>query len=152
MYIFTKESNGHTLSIQIDKEKLFERLDNELKEFKKLEKADDNEIAEAMYDLPLERIQSDTGDTCSVTEIIECYESIKRTINKIIREDGNFLWTRLKTKQNGTFNRANKPIIRKAINGSYWEDSYGWNTLVLRVVPINDLVAELRLEEIIIHQ
>lgn len=152
MHLFTKESNGRTLTIQIDKEKLFKRLNEEIAEYKKLENASDDEIEDMMYDLSLERVQSDTGDMCSASEIIECYESIKRTINKIINTNGEYLWDRLKLKTNGTFSRNQKPIIRKAINGSYWEDHYGWNTLVLRLVPLNDIVVELKLEEIIIHQ
>lgn len=152
MYLFTKESNGHTLTIQIDKDKLLEQLNKEIAEYKKFENASDDEIEDMMYDLSLERIQSDIGDMCSASEIIECYESIKKTINKVVHTNGKYLWERLKLKTNGTFTRNQKPIIRKAINGSYWEDHYGWNTLVLRLVPLNDFVVELRLEEIIIHQ
>ena len=164
MQKYTKISNGHTLTIEIDETSLFTELDKDIKEMEDIqkeiaEKGEDAVVAECYdsleefrYDHDMQRVHGDhERDFCTPDEIIDDRNDFKETIQKLIADEGTTLWPMIKLKKNGTFNKTSKPTIREAINGSYWEDSYGWHTLVLRLVPVNDTLARVELDTIVIH-
>ena len=163
MHKYTKESNGHTLTIVIDDLSLFTELDKDIKRMedlkeeiaKKGEDALANEsydsVEEFRFDYDLQRVYGDPETSfCSPDEVIEDLNNFKETIQKLIVDNGETLWAMAQFKKNGTFKKTSKPMIREAINGSYWEDSYGWHALVLRLVPVNDTLACVDLDNIVL--
>lgn len=172
MHKFTQISNGHTLEIHIDENILNARIDSDIQEMEQL-KADilaaggeeayaaaNNEdpdeyieeyLAEYKYEYAMQRVHGDINEFCTPDEIITDRNNFKEAIEKIIADGGSTLWGMVQLKKNGTFKKTSKPTIRTAINGNYWEDSYGWNTLVLRIVPHSDTVCHVELDHIVEH-
>lgn len=166
MKTFQKISNGHTLNIIINEDELFQSLDEDIKKYvdlkQKFEKCEKERIEaeenndEDYYDYRWEYdMQSVYGDPESdwhtPDEIIKDLNGFKDDIKRIIEGDGEELWKIAALKKNGTFKKTVKPTIREAINGHYWEDSYGWNTLVLRLEPWDDTHMYLKLDTIVLH-
>lgn len=171
---FTKESNGFTLTIEIDGTGLLERITEDIKDIIDLnaeitEKGEDAIIAENnddpdeyteghgyladyRYEYDMQRVYGDPEeDFCTPDEIIDDHNEFKNIINRLVAGDGEELWKMAQFKKNGTFKKTSKPIIKEAINGNYWDDSYGWNTLVMRLVPVTDTLARVELNKIVIH-
>lgn len=166
MQKFTKESNGYTLTIEVNEEQLFAKLDKDIKEMEDLKKKHaeyekerleaeangDKNYDDWRWEYDMSSVYGDPeSDWCTPDEIIEDRNDFKETIKKLIADSGDTLWSMATFKKNGTFKKNAKPMIRKAINGSYWEDSYGWNTLVLRLVPITDTLACVEFDTIVLH-
>ena len=172
MQKFTQVSNGHTLEIHIDENKLFAQLDKDIKEMEQLKAdileaggeeayaAEHNEdpeeyieeyLAEYKYEYAMQKVYGEMDEFCTPDEIIADRNDFKESIKKIIADNGSTLWGMVQLKKNGTFKKTSKPTIRTAINGSYWEDSYGWNTLVLRIVPHSDTICHVELDHIVEH-
>ena len=163
MQKFTQVSNGRTLEIHVDENALYVELDKDIKAMEDLkaeiaEKGEDavvnecyDSLEEFRYDHDLQKVYGDVNDFCTPDEIIADRNDFKETIAKIIADNGSTLWDMVQLKKNGTFKKTSKPTIRMAINGSYWEDSYGWNTLVLRIVPHSDTVCHVELDHIVEH-
>ena len=166
MVKFSKESNGHLLTIEIDHKALLSEIDESIEEMKELqEKYDeyekerieaeengDDDYHDWHYEYDVDRVYGDCeNDYCTPDEILKDLEEFKEMINKIAMGDGSKLWKEMKLKKNGTFNKTCKPMLKHAINGSYWDDSYGWNTLVMRLVPVNDTLARVELDTIVLH-
>ena len=91
------------------------------------------------------------SDFCTPDEIISDLNGFKNDIKRIIEGDGEELWKIVSLKKDGTFKKTAKPTIREAINGCYWDDSYGWNTQVLRLEPHDDTHLYLELDTIVLH-
>ena len=108
-------------------------------------------MTEYKYEYDMQRVHGDIDEFCTPDEIITDRNNFKESIQKIIADNGSTLWGMVQLKKNGTFKKTSKPTIRTAINGSYWEDSYGWNTLVLRIVPHSDTVCHVELDHIVEH-
>lgn len=152
---WTKVSNGHTLTIKMDTETLINKLDKRILEFKR-----------EMLDIAADKVGDDDGrcyersavygnaeyDFVEPSECIKDLEEMKNTINNLATgEEIDSLWSNIALKKNGTFKRNCKLIIREECFGYYWEDSYGWNTEVLRVEPDTDTVVNIVLTNIVIH-
>lgn len=163
---FTKESNGYTLTIEVDEEKLLERIDKDIKEMEELKKkyeeyekervdAEENDVEDYddwRWEYDMSSVYGDPeSDWCTPDEIIENREKFKAIINRLVEGDGTELWDIAPFKKNGTFKKTNKPMLIEAVNGTYWEDSYGWHALVMRLVPVDDTLACVELEKIILH-
>lgn len=163
---FTKESNGYTLTIEVDDEKLLERIDRDIKEMEELKKkyadyekerveAEENGVEDYddwRWEYNMSSVYGDPeSDWCTPDEIIKNREEFKAIITRLANGDGTELWNMATFKKNGTFKKNAKPMIKEAINGSYWEDSYGWNTLVMRLVPVDDTHACVELDTIVLH-
>lgn len=166
MQKFTKLSNGHVLTIEIDEASLLAEIDKDIKEMEDLKKkhADyekerieaeekgDEDYDDWRWEYDMSSVYGDPeSDWCTPDEIIANREEFKNIINRLVTGDGEELWNLAQLKKNGTFKKTSKPMIKEAINGSYWEDSYGWNTLVMRLVPINDIFARVELDTIVLH-
>ena len=174
MQEFTNTSNGHVLTIKLDSSSLIAELDEDIKRMEDLkkeiaekgeeivavEKGDDPDeymggyeyMADYRYDYDMQEVYGDyERDFCTPDEIITDRNNFKETIKKIIADNGSTLWGIVQLKKDGTFRKTSKPTIRTAINGRYLEDSYGWNTLVLRIVPHSDTVCHVELDHIVIH-
>lgn len=136
---FFQESNGHTLTITVDTESL-------------LAKIDALRVDEDYMEYAVNRVSGSCGDDDNVSQ-----ETIMRDLDEFAErinyytENGDELFEKMAYKKNGTFNRTNKPWLKSAVNGSYWEDHYGWNTKVLRVEARTDTEAEVVLTDVIIH-
>ena len=149
MQKFTKLSNGHVLTIEIDEVNLLAEIDKDIQEMEDLkkkyadyekERVEAEESGDENYDdwrweYPMDKVYGDRdSDFCTPDEIIADREDFKKDINRLAAGDGTELWILTQLKKNGTFKKTSKPTIREAINGSYWEDSYGWNTLVFGIL------------------
>ena len=153
MKVFQKESNGYTLSIKIDKEDLFKSLDDDINKFTDLKNqygggilpdCDDRWETSSVYGDP-------ETDYCTIDSIIQDLQGFKDLITRLIEGDGTELWNQVSLKKNGTFKKNAKPMLKEAIYGSYWEDSYGWNAQVLRIEPWDDTTANVLLSNITLH-
>jgi TusA-related sulfurtransferase len=174
MQKFTQTSNGRILEIHVNESALYAQLDEDIKEMEDLktevaaaggeeayahehnedeeEYLDEHEYyADYKYEYAMQKVGGDINEFCTPDEIIADRNSFKESIQKIIADNGSTLWEMVQLKKNGTFKKTSKPTIRTAINGSYWEDSYGWNTLVLRIVPHSDTVCHVELDHIVEH-
>ena len=150
---FTKSSNGYELVIEIDESKLEEKLDLDISEMEMLERDYGNNIdKDTLIEYGMSRVQGDyERDYCSTEEIINDRKNFIETVHKLIADNGESLWAMAVFKKNGTFKKNVKPVIKYAVNGSYWEESYGWDTLVLRLVPVTDTLARVELSNIVVH-
>jgi hypothetical protein len=166
MVKFSKESNGHLLTIEVDSSKLLFKIDEDIQEMKELqekyeeyekerieaEENGDDTYDDWRYEYDVDRVYGNCeNDYCTPDEIIKNREEFKEMINNIAMGDGSELWSKIQFKKNGTFKKNCKSILKEAINGSYWDDSYGWNALVMRIVPVNDILARVELDYIVIH-
>ena len=165
MHIFKRESNGHTLTIQVDQEGLFAELDEDIKKMEELKKkfeeyekerleAEENmddSYEDWRWEYDIQKVYGDETEYCTPDEIIANRNEFKQHILQLLENDGAKLWEMIQLKKNGTFNKTSKPMICEAINGTYWEDSYGWNTLVMRLVPSSDTLARVELDTIVLH-
>ena len=166
MKTFQKNSNGHILNITINEEELFQSLDEDIKKYEDLkqkcakyekeraeaEENNDEDYYDYRYEYDMQSVYGDPeSDFCTPDEIISDLNGFKNDIKRIIEGDGEELWKIVSLKKNGTFKKTAKPTIREAINGSYWDDSYGWNTQVLRLVPYDDTRVYLELDTIVLH-
>lgn len=157
MKTFKKLSNGHTLEIIIDDEALLEELNAAIEEYEDLktklatlEKGTDK-YDSLFWEYNMQRVYSDLSNYCTVDEILDDLKEFKQIVLDAVMSDGSELFEKAELKKNGTFKKTCKPLLKDAINGYYWEDSYGWNTRVLRLEPINDTQAEMRLDHIVVH-
>lgn len=163
---FQKISNGHTLNIIINEDELFQSLDEDIKKYEDLKKKyakyekeraeaeenNDEDYYDYRYEYDMQSVYGDPeSDFCTPDEIISDLNGFKNDIKRIIEGDGEELWKIVSLKKNGTFKKTAKPTIREAINGCYWDDSYGWNTQVLRLVPYDDTRVYLELDTIVLH-
>jgi hypothetical protein len=165
MHIFKRESNGHTLTIQVDQEGLFAELDEDIKKMEELKKkfeeyekerleAEENmddSYEDWRWEYDVQKVYGDETEYCTPDEIIANRNEFKQHVLQLLENDGAKLWEMVQLKKNGTFKKTSKPMICEAINGTYWEDSYGWNTLVMRLVPTSDTVAKVELDTIVLH-
>ena len=166
MKTFQKLSNGHTLNIIIDEDKLFKSLDEDIKKYEDLrqkydkcekERAEAEENKNEDYDdyrweYNMQSVYGDPeSDWCTPDEIIEDLNGFKKDIKRIVEGNGEELWNLVSLKKNGTFKKTVKPTIREAINGTYWDENYGWNTQVLRLEPRDDTHLYLELDTIVLH-
>lgn len=156
MKTFQKESNGYILTIEINEEKLFQKLDLEIAKMEQVKTEHGSDLdtidEEAKWEYNMYKVNGDCkSDFCSPDEIIADLNEFHETIEKLIVDNGTTLWDMVELKKNGTFKKNCKPQIRQAINGCYWEDSYGWNTLVLRLVPATDTLARVEFDTITVH-
>lgn len=159
MKVFQKESNGYTLSIRINEEELFNRLDEEIakyedlkKKYDKLEEEREGSDDDYRWEYDMQSVYGDPeSDWCTPDEIIEDLNKFKSIITNAINGDGSDLWNKVDLKKNGTFKKNSKPTLKEAINGTYWEDSYGWRTQVLRLEPWNDTNVNMTLDRITLH-
>lgn len=104
------------------------------------------------YEYGMQKVYGDPeSDFCTPDEIIADLNGFKDDIKRLVEGDGEELWRMATLKKNGTFKKTAKPTVREAINGHYWEDSYGWNTLVLRLEPRDDTHMYLELDTIVLH-
>lgn len=150
MKILEKESNGYTLQIIIDEEKLLSRIDEEIQDYKESQK--DYEEDESPHYYGLDKVYGNIEeDYCTFEEVFECLDEFKDKIHELANGADEEIWNMVSLKKNGTFKRNAKPVIKEAINGYYAMESYGWDTLVLRLIPIDDTHAEIILDEITIH-
>ena len=163
---FQKISNGHTLNIIINEDELFQSLDEDIKKYEDLKKKyakyekeraeaeenNDEDYYDYRYEYDMQSVYGDPeSDFCTPDEIISDLNGFKNDIKRIIEGDGEELWKIVSLKKNGTFKKTAKPTLREAINGCYWDDSYGWNTQVLRLVPYDDTRVYLELDTIVLH-
>lgn len=166
MKTFQKISNGHTLNIIINEDELFQSLDEDIKKYEDLkqkydecekerteaEENSDEDYYDYRWEYDMQSVYGDPeSDFCTPDEIIEDLNGFKNDIKRLIEGDGEELWKIATLKKNGTFKKTAKPTVREAINGHYWEDSYGWNTLVLRLEPRDDTHMYLELDTIVLH-
>ena len=163
---FTQVSNGYTLEIEVDEAGLLAEIDKDIQDMQELKKkhaeyekerieaeenGDDN-YDDWRWEYDMSRVYGDPeSDWCTPDEIIKNREEFKAIIKRLAEGDGTELWDLAQFKKNGTFKKTSKPMLIEAINGTYWEDSYGWNTLVMRLVPIDDSLASVEIEKIVIH-
>ena len=163
---FQKISNGHTLNIIINEDELFQSLDEDIKKYEDLKQKcaeyekeyveakenNDEYYDDYRWEYDMQSVYGDPeSDFCTPDEIISDLNGFKNDIKRIIEGDGEELWKIVSLKKNGTFKKTAKPTIREAINGCYWDDSYGWNTQVLRLVPYDDTRVYLELDTIVLH-
>lgn len=159
MKVFQKESNGYTLSIRINEEELFNRLDEEIakyedlkKKYDKLEQEREGSDDDYRWEYDMQSVYGDPeSDWCTPDEIIEDLNKFKSIITNVVNGDGSDLWNKVDLKKNGTFKKNSKPTLKEAINGTYWEDSYGWRTQVLRLEPWDDTNVNMTLDRITLH-
>lgn len=153
MHQFTKESNGYILTITLDENKLYNQLDERLTEMIKLNEDHGKFVPNDLkWEYDMCKVYGDYEcDFCTPVEIINDLKEFKAVIENIVETEGKDLWDMIDLKKNGTFKLNCKPRLKEAINGSYWEDSYGWNTLVMRIVPANDTLASIELNTIVQH-
>lgn len=159
MKVFQKESNGYTLSIRINEEELFNRLDEEIakyedlkKKYDKLEQEREGSDDDYRWEYDMQSVYGDPeSDWCTPDEIIEDLNKFKSIITNAVNGDGSDLWNKVDLKKNGTFKKNSKPTLKEAINGTYWEDSYGWRTQVLRLEPWDDTNVNMTLDRITLH-
>ena len=156
MKTFTKTSNGYTLTIEINEEELVRKLELDISEMEQVKQEHGNDLdiipEETKWECDMCSVYGDCeSDFCTPDEIIQNREEFIQVVNRLASGDGTELWNMVQLKKNGTFKKNSKPMIKEAINGSYWEDSYGWNTLVLRLEPITDTLARVKLDHIVIH-
>lgn len=165
---FTKINNGHALILVIDKDSIFADLDELIKACDDAKKdieegLKDGTITEedisnvlSEYDLPTDKLYEDY-ERCSiksaedVDKIRQCYVEAKNTVEQYIKDNAALLWDKVSYKKNGTFKKTVKPIIFEHDYGHYWEDSYGWNTMVIRLEPVSDTELELTITDVVEH-
>ena len=168
MHKFTKASNGHPLEIEVPKTELLAKLDHHIEDVKEilqelaeLEHNQGGKLSEeALHDFYIgcyvgfDKVLGKVDvDYCSPQEILDDLEKFKqRIINITDLDNGNVdeLFDLLPVKKNGTFNRKTKPIVMRAINGSFSLERYGWFTMVLRLVPLDNIHAKLELAEVVV--
>ena len=152
---FTRTNNGYDLKIVLDEEKLLEYVDEQLEIYqgligKELDSSDPDDDERRNYDLQL--VNGETDEFIDPKEVVDDLNKFKFIIeNLAASENGQELWDKVAYKKNGTFKKTSKPTLKEAINGSYWEDSYGWNTLVLRIEPYSDTMCKVTFAHIVIH-
>lgn len=154
MKTFEKESNGHMLKIVIDEQSLFSELDDEIKKYEDIKKqfGGDNVPDDDDTKWDMQRVYGDPeSDYCTTNQVIDDLNDFKNLITRLIESDGSELWNSVSLKKNGTFKKNCKPMLKEAINGSYWDESYGWNTLVLRLEPWDDTTVNMLLDTIVLH-
>ena len=153
MHKFTKESNGYTLTITLDENKLFEKLDEEIAEMQKLDEDHGKFVPNYLkIEYGMSQVYGDYEcDFCTPKEIIDDLKEFKDIIMNIIKTKGQELWKNIVIKKDGTFALNRKPRLKEAINGSYWEDNYGWNTLVLRLVADSSTDMHVILDYVVLH-
>lgn len=168
MKSFTKVSNGHTLEIQVNDEKLLKQVNEDIKEMEDLKlkiaeyekerieaKENDDECYDDWrYDYDMQSVYGDPedeNDYLTPDEIIADREEFKKIINRFVSGDGSELWKLAQFKKNGTFKKTSKPMIKEAINGTYYMEEYGWNADVLRLVPVSDTLARVEFDRITLH-
>ena len=166
MKTFQKISNGFTLNIIINEDELFYSLDAYIKKYEDLkqkyaeyekerieaEENNDEDYYDYRWEYDMQSVYGDPeSDWCTPDEIIKDLNGFKDDIKRVVESDGEELWKMVALKKNGTFKKNIKTMIRKAINGFYYNHKYGWNTQVLRLEPSDDTHLYLKLDTITLH-
>lgn len=140
-----KLSNGHILKVYIDADELIMAINNQIKEVR--DNTDDDGIAEYMT-----TVQGRSDDAVLAEDVIKDLEKMKTTVLHYAEEENHHtLIDKMPLKKNGTFKRTQKPVLDEAQYGEYWDDSYGWHVMVIRIEAISDTEAEVRVDFIIEH-
>lgn len=150
MKTWTKQSNGHTLTIEMDVEALRSYWQGWLDNFRKAaeipdDKDEEREEFEAneWYRCMVHGGVSDS-EFVHIDECITQLESMVECVNKLDHEDNpDVVFAMMPLKKNGTFKRSVKPVIEHLGFGPYWEDSYGWNVYGIRIQPLDDTHANI---------
>lgn len=163
---FTRESNGYTLTIEVDEQGLLAEIDEDIQEMEDLKKKHaeyeaerikaeengDEDYDDWRWEYNMSSVYGDPeSDFCTPEQIIKDLEEFKKVITDAVNSDGSKLFDMIPLKKNGTFKKNTKPMLKEAINGTYWEDSYGWNTQVLRLEPWDDTHVHMKLDTIVLH-
>lgn len=97
------------------------------------------------------------------TEIIHIYdekaseEYQKKTIDEMIEKISYYqhhtdeLFDMLPLKKNNKLSKSGKPTLYCLEIGSYWEESYGWHTYEIKMKALDELNAEIYLNDTIVH-
>lgn len=164
---FEKTSGKKTLTIIIDEKSMLDELNKDIQAFTDLIKSYDEYKAKLdpsetpktpseyykdfVYDYDMQSVYEDVDSWVKPEDIIKDLNEFKDIITKSVESDGSKLWDKIVLKKNGTFNKTCKPTLKEATNGCYWDDSYGWNTRVLRLVAHDDVTVHMQLDEIVLH-
>ena len=143
--IIDRISNGHVLKLSIDADELIMAINNQIKNVR--DNTDENGIAEY-----LTTVQGRSDDAVLAEDVIKDLEKMKLTVQHYAEEENHFaLIDKMPLKKNGTFKRTQKPVLAEAEYGEYWDDSYGWYVMVIRIEATSDTEAEVRADFIIEH-
>ena len=135
---FFQEVNGRTLTITVDTEELLDQID--------MLRTD-----EEYMEYAVSRVNgSGSDDEVSQETILRDLDAFEDRIN-YYAENGDELFEKMAYRKNGTFNRTNKPWLKRAVNGAYLESHYGWTTKVLRLEARTETEAEVVLTDVIVH-
>lgn len=146
---WTKQSNGHTLTVVMDEESLLKKIDEKILKFRNYQKYGYSEEEKMNMTIVYGDWESDFHDPQScINDLMGMKQRIMSLKND---KSGIQIWNLVSLKKNGTFKKTTKPILRKESFGPYFEDSYGWYVEVLRMEPINDTKIEIVLTDITIH-
>lgn len=140
---WTKVSNGHKLVIRFNEKAALEEIDKQIKEIK--------DSGEGFNDIYCYTRVYDYEQAVTIEECIADLEEMKNEIRRIAEDDGSYVFLNVSLKKNGTFKKTCKHTFREQMFGTYWEDSYGWYTQVLRYEPENDTEGVILLDNIVVH-
>lgn len=149
MHTYTKNSNGHELTIAINEEELLERLDRLAEEAKK-DFGESNASDSDEYIYEYKKVGGDEMEFCTLAEVEHSIDHAKKTIADVVAYP-NMLWERMPLKKNGTFKRSTKPQLWQSDFGPYWEDSYGWNCYAIRIEASTDTEASVVMTNVVEH-
>lgn len=145
---WTKQSNGHTLTVVMDEESLLKKIDEKILKFRNYKKYGYSEEEK----MDMATVYGDWEmDFHEPQECINDLMGMKQRIMSLKNDKGTQIWNKVSLKKNGTFKKTTKPILREESFGPYFEDSYGWHVEVLRMEPVNDTKIEIVLTNIVIH-
>lgn len=142
MKMFTVNSNGHTLAITVDGDALRKEIDGRI-EYYKSDKVEEYER---------QRVYGDyKTDFCTLDETLKDLEDFKKVITDYENGDGQELFSLMPIKKNGTFKKNVKPTLKEAVCGIYYEECYGWSTMILRLEAVSDTEVRMALSQVILH-
>lgn len=147
MKTWTKQSNGHVLTITMDEERVIGDFQCSLDNFRKELARNPEGVKEFQYEEAEPYYREKVGSfevAMSMEDCIAALEEAVETLRKIADEtDPEAVFNEMVLKKNGTFKRTVKPVLVMLPFGPYWEDSYGWRIKGVRIEASDDTHAEI---------
>lgn len=141
-----KLSNGYVLTLTIDTEYLVSAIDEKIEDVRN----NTNEQGRAKY---MTEVHGNSEELAYADVVVRDLEEIKSKVIGFTKLEDNLrsLIDKMPLKKNGTFKRSVKPTLAEQNYGEYWEDSYGWNILTIRIEADSDTEATVRASYIVEH-
>lgn len=155
---WTSESNGHLLVVKMDKQSIFESIEEDIKRWEEIladanAAATEEDCESILLDEQYERCVIGSTIDSEYMGIEDCIADLKafeKAAEDFSEKSAEEVFEMCVKKKNGTFKINTRPVISRLNFGTLYEEAYGWSTTQLRIRPVSDTEAIVELDSTVV--